>query len=262
MLEPWALGYKAPKKMAYLRIVERPLVLRGASFLQALNGTEAANIAALRLGPRVVVVPNGIGPGETFPPDPAEAAAFLDRFPALRGKTLILFLHRVDPKKGLDLLAPAYAAVRARFPQTHLVVAGPPAAGYEETARGFFRAAGVEQATTFTGMLHGTLKRGALAAARVFVAPTYSEGFSMAVLEAMAAGMPCVLTTGSNFPEAGTARAARVVPIEAEAIATALADTLADPAASRDMGARARALVLASYTWDRVAAQLEQLVWP
>ena len=117
MLEPWALGYKARKKMAYLRGVERPLVLRGARLLHALNGNEAANVAALNLGPRVVVLPNGIGPGETAAPDPADAAAFLLRFPALRDRTLILFLHRVDPKKGLDLLAPAYAGVREKFPQ-------------------------------------------------------------------------------------------------------------------------------------------------
>ncbi len=259
MLEPWALGYKAGKKMAYLRRIERPLVLSGARLLQALNATEAANIAALRLGPRVVVLANGVGPEETRPPDPADAAAFLERFPALRGKTLILFLHRVDPKKGLDLLAPAYASIRARFPGTHLVVAGPPTAGYEDTARGYFRDAGVEGATTFTGMLDGALKRGALAAASVFVAPTYSEGFSMAVLEAMAAGLPSVLTTGCNFPEAGEAGAARVVPIESAALADALADTLADPDAGRAMGARARALVLADYTWDQIAARFTDL---
>ena len=112
---------------------------------------------------------------------------------------------------------------------------------------------------TFTGMLDGALKRGALAAASVFVAPTYSEGFSMAVLEAMAAGLPCVLTEGCNFPEAGAAGVARVVPIDAAAIGTALADTLADPAAGEAMGARARDFVLRSYTWDQVAARFVAL---
>lgn len=259
MLEPWALGYKAGKKRLYLRLIERPLVLRGARLIQALNGSEAANIEALHLGPRVVVLANGISAAETLPPDPADAAAFLDRFPALREKTLFLFLHRIDPKKGLDLLAPAYAAVRARFPHTHLVVAGPSTPGYEETARGYFRTAGVEDAVTFTGMLDGSLKRGALAAASVFVAPTYSEGFSMAVLEAMAAGLPCVITEGCNFPEAGAAGAARIVPIESCAIAEALAATLADPEAGRAMGEKARRLVLEHYTWDQIATRFTGL---
>lgn len=257
MLEPWALGYKANKKKWYLRLVETPLVLRGARRLQALNGNEAANIAALRLGPPVAVIANGIDAADAqAAPDPAP---FLARFPAVRGRTVILFLHRVDPKKGLDLLAPAYAAVRARFPETHLVVAGPPTAGYEDTARGYFEAAGVADAVTFTGMLDGALKQGALAAASVFVAPTYSEGFSMAVLEAMAAGLPCVITEGCNFPEAGAADAARVVPIAAEPFGAALADVLADPPAARAMGTRARALVAGKYTWDHVAADAAKI---
>ena len=259
MLEPWALAYKGPKKRAYLRLLERPLVLRGARLLQALNGTEAVNLAALRLRPRISVLPNGIDLEETRPFDSSDATAFFDRYPALRGKTLILFLHRVDPKKGLDILAPAYASIRERFPDTHLVVAGPPTAGYEETARGYFLAAGVENETTFTGMLDGAFKRGALAAATVFVAPTYSEGFSMAVLEAMAAGLPCVLTEGCNFPEAATADAARVVPIDAASIAVALMDLLADEKLGRAIGARARALVLANYTWDQIASDAQTL---
>ena len=81
----------------------------------------------------------------------------------------------------------------------------------------------------------------------------------MAVLEAMAAGLPSVLTTGCNFPEAAAAGAARVVPIEAAAIADALADILADPDAGRAMGARARTLVLADYTWDGIAARFTDL---
>ena len=259
MLEPWALGYKSGKKHLYLRLLERPLVLHGARLIQALNGSEAANIEALALGPRVVVLANGITATETLPPDPTDAAAFLNRFPTLRDKTIILFLHRIDPKKGLDLLAPAYAALRARFPWTHLVVAGPSTPGYEDTARNYFRTAGVEDAVTFTGMLDGALKRGALAAATVFVAPTYSEGFSMAVLEAMAAGLPCVITEGCNFPEAAATGSARIVPIESGAIADALAATLADPAAGRAMGERARKLVLERYTWDQIAARFSEL---
>ena len=259
MLEPWALGYKAWKKRAYYLGVERPLVLRGARAIQALNASEAANIASLELGPSVVTIPNGIEPQDARRGDEADRQAFLDRFPAARGKTLILFLHRVDPKKGLDLLAPAFAAIRPRFPETHVIVAGPDNTNFSGTARGFFEQAGCgsPEAVTFTGMLTGPLKRGAIAAASVFVAPSYSEGFSMSVLEAMAAGLPCVITTGCNFPEAAAANAARVVPPDVQAIAGALEELLADPAAGAEVGRRARDLVMQDYTWDRVAARFQ-----
>lgn len=260
MLEPWALGYKARKKRLYYEWVERPLVLRGARALQALNRSEAANIEALRLGPPVVVLPNGIDPAEAAAREPAKAEIFLDRFPAARGKTVILFLHRVDPKKGLDILARAYGRLRGRFPQTHLVVAGSATGDYEATARGFFEAAGCADAVTFTGLLEGDEKRGALAAASVFVTPSYSEGFSMSVLEAMAAGLPCVLTEGCNFPEAGAAGAARIVPTgDVGAFAAALENLLDDPAAMRTMGQLARELVSAEYTWPTVAAHYQTM---
>ena len=259
MLEPWALEHKSWKKRVYYRWLERPLVLRGAQVIHALNRREAANLTALNIGRPVVTIPNGIDPADACAASEADAAAFLARFPATKGRSLILFLHRVDPKKGLDLLAAAYARVRSEFPDTHVIIAGPDNVGFTATARGFFDAAGVGDAVTFTGMLEGEFRRGAFAAATVFVLPSYSEGFSMSVLEAMAAGLPCVLTVGCNFPEAGAARAALVVEPEPAAYADALAQLLADPAAARAMGGRARELVLTRYTWDRVAAQMAEV---
>lgn len=261
MLEPWALQYKGWKKMCYYRWIERPFVLRGAAALQALNRSEAANVVALKFGPPVVVLGNGIDPSEAAADGAAGAEVFLDRFPTARGRTLILFLHRVDPKKGLDILAKAYGQIREKFPRSHVIVAGPDGVAFTGTARGFFEAAGCADAVTFTGPLDGAVKHGALAAASVFVAPSYSEGFSMSVLEAMAAGLPCVLTEGCNFPEAGEADAARIVPTgDAGAFAGALGGMLGDPAAARAMGRRARALVLGRYTWAAVAASYEEIV--
>ena len=261
MLEPWALGYKIWKKRLYYEWIERPLVLRGARAMQALNRSEAANIKALKLGPPVIVLPNGIDPTEARACGPAEAQVFLRRFPAVRGKTLVLFLHRVDPKKGLDVLAKAYTQVRERFPQTHLLVAGPDSVGHTPAARRYFEAAGCADAVTFTGMLEGDAKFGALAAASVFVAPSYSEGFSMSVLEAMAAGLPCVLTEGCNFPEAGAAGAARIVPTgDADRFAAELLDLLTSPSVATETGARARELVLSRYTWPKIAEEYERII--
>jgi len=105
-------------------------------------------------------------------------------------------------------------------------------------------------------MLAGSLKYAALAAASVYVAPSYSEGFSMSVLEGMAAGLPCVITTGCNFPEAAMAQAAHVVKIDADEITRALIQCLSHPQQAKEMGDRARQLIFEHYTWERIAAKM------
>ncbi|NEQ84896.1 MAG: glycosyltransferase, partial [Moorea sp. SIO2I5] len=128
--------------------------------------------------------------------------------------------------------------------------------GFLPTAKDYFANAGCLDAVTFTGMLTGSLKYAALAAASIYVAPSYSEGFSMSVLEGMASGLPCVITTGCNFPEAAKADAAYVVDIDAEAIANALTQCLQFPQQAKEMGIRARQLIFEQYTWKRIAANL------
>ncbi len=255
MLDPWALEYKGLKKKAYYTLIERP-ILRKASMIQMLSQAEADGIRSLALPTPLMIVPNGVQRQdfETLP-DPE---LFYQGFPALRGKTLILFLGRVDPKKGLDLLAPAFAQIQAQFPQSHLVVAGPDNTGFLPTAHSYFEQAGVLEAVTFTGMLTGVLKRSALAAAHLYVAPSYSEGFSLSVLEGMASGLPCVFTIGCNFPEAAIANAAEVVEIDASAIADAMRRQLANRQAAAALGQRAHQFILQHYTWDQIAGKLHQ----
>jgi len=253
MLEPWALSHKAWKKKYYYALFEKP-ALQQASAIQVLSRTESENMKDLALKTPRVVIPNGI-----HPPKFAKLAnpdIFFHQFPTTRNKTLILFLGRLDPKKGLDLLAPAFAKVHRQFPQTHLVIAGPDNIGFLPTAKRYFTQAGCLDAVTFTGMLTGALKYAALAAATLYVAPSYSEGFSMSVLEGMASGLPCVITTGCNFPEAAEAKAAHVVAIDTDAIADALINCLNHPQQAKAMGTRAREFIFQNYTWEQAAKKL------
>ncbi len=253
MLEPWALAYKSGKKKLYFNFLEKP-GLEKASAIQMLASSEAERIKALNLKSPLVIVPNGIHKKdfESLPsPD-----IFYQKFPETRNKTLIIFLGRIDPKKGLDLLAPAFAKAHREFPDTHLIVAGPDNTGFLPAAENYFIEAGCKNAVTFTGMLTGEMKYAALAAANIYVAPSYSEGFSMSVLEGMAAGLPCVITTGCNFPEAGMANAASIVDIDVEQIADALIQLLQDYQAAKKMGDRARQFILENYTWDSIASKM------
>jgi glycosyltransferase involved in cell wall biosynthesis len=252
MLEPWALGYKAMKKKAYFKLLEYP-ALQQSSAIHALNPNEAHNLQKLGLE-QIVAVPTGIHPQEfTQLPEPD---LFFQAFPKAKGKTIVLFLGRIDPKKGLDLLAPAFASAWQQFPDIHLVIAGPDTIGFLPTAQSYFAAAGCLEATTFTGMLTGDLLKATLAAAQLYVSPSYSEGFSMSVLEGMSAGLACIITTECNFPEAGVAGAALVVEPTVSAIEVALVSCLADRSAALSMGERARRLIAQNYTWNNTAEKL------
>ena len=253
MLEPWALSYKAWKKRIYYQLLEKPALNR-ASAIHLLASSELNGVKSLNLKPSLFVIPNGIRESDFS--QAVTADIFYQNFPETQGKTLILFLGRIDPKKGLDLLAPAFAKVCDRFSNTHLVVAGPDNIGFLPTVRNDFHEAGCLESVTFTGMLDRTLKYSALAATTLYIAPSYSEGFSISVLEGMASGLPCILSTGCNFPEAGVEGAARIVNLDAEEIARALMECLKNPKQAKEMGDRARNLILERYTWNQISANL------
>lgn len=256
MLEPWALSYKSWKKRIYYKLIEQSS-LHNASAIQMLNLAEAKNAEPLQLKAPIVLIPNGIHEQE-FKELPSPEP-FYQKFPHTFDKTLILFLARIDPKKGLDLLAPAFGKVYSQFPNSHLIVAGPDTIGFQSTVEDYFEKAGCLNAVTFTGMLTGSMKHAALSATSAYVAPSYSEGFSMSVLEGMASALPCVITTGCNFPEAAIAKVAHVVEISSDAIANALIDCLSNPEQAKAMGDRAREFIFEKYTWDKIASQLQQV---
>lgn len=253
MLEPWALSYKGSKKRWYFRLFGRS-ALNSASAIHSTASLEAKNLQKLNLKSPVILIPNGIHKSN-FDNLPSPEI-FLQRFPYIRGKKIILFLGRIDPKKGLDLLSSAFSHVCKSFSETHLVVAGPDNIGFLPIAKQYFLEAGCIDAVTFTGMLTGDLKFAALAAANLYVAPSYSEGFSMSILEGMASGLPCVITTGCNFPEAAAANVVYEVIPTVEQISNALSQCLQDPDGAKATGNRARQFIFENYTWNRIAARL------
>ncbi|MEO0769643.1 MAG: glycosyltransferase [Cyanobacteria bacterium J06649_4] len=252
MLEPWALRYKAWKKYLYFKWIEKP-ALQHAYSIQVTAAPEQEHVEALGFE-QARLVPNGLHRSDNE--RLVSADIFFERFPELAGKRIILFLGRIDPKKGLDLLAPAFARAHTHHPDSHLVIAGPDSIGFMPKAKAYFVQAGCIENVTFAGMLSGDLKQAALSAADVYVAPSYSEGFSMSVLEGMASGTACVITTGCNFPEAVAADAVHAVDVDARAIGDALMKCLQDEEAAIALGKRARRFVFENYTWQQSAQKL------
>ncbi len=132
--------------------------------------------------------------------DPQAAVnQFFERHPKLRGKKLALFLGRLHPKKGCDLLIEAFARVLAERPEWHLVIAGPDQVGWQTKLQQQAHSLGIESRVTWTGMIKGAMKWGALRAAEVFVLPSHQENFGIVVAEALAAGTPTLISNKVNI---------------------------------------------------------------
>jgi glycosyltransferase involved in cell wall biosynthesis len=198
MLDPWfnrTYPLKRLKKMLYWPWGEYR-VLRDASAV-LFTSEEERRLAGKSFWPyrcREIVVNYG-----TAGPDVDLETArdeFLVKFPALRKKRLLVFLGRLHEKKGCDLLIKAFTAMPNR--EWHLVMAGP---GADETYLAQLRQlAGRDQdRITFTGMLTGNLKWGALRAAEAFVLPSHQENFGLAVAEALACGTPVLISNKINI---------------------------------------------------------------
>jgi glycosyltransferase involved in cell wall biosynthesis len=136
-------------------------------------------------------------------PPPVERAQALAEFhaahPFLQGKRVLLFLSRIHGKKGCDLLIDAFADLASRDDRWQLVLAGPCASALGATLRARVRASGLEPRVTWTGMLAGHVKWGALYAAEAFVLPSHQENFGIAVAEALACGTPVLISNQVNI---------------------------------------------------------------
>lgn len=250
MLDAWALGAKRWKKAIYSALIENRN-LRRASCLHALTDAEAEDYRRSGAKTPVVVIPNGV-----HIPKHGAPHAFLREFPHLEDKRIVLFLARLHPKKGLDLLCRAWAKVRRRE-EDHLVIAGPDFEGTRARMEQQIGELGIGDSVTFTGMLSGERKWGALRAAHVFTLPSYSEGLSVSVLEAMGLGVPVIVTRQCNVPDVVTAGCGWTVEPDETELTAALDDCLGAPQCSlQEMGTRGEAVVRARYSWEIVGRQM------
>lgn len=201
MLDPYfkhAFPLKHLKKLAYWHAIEHR-VLRDAR--AALFTCEEERQLARRMFRRYSAREEVVGYGGAAPEvdeGPARAA-FQAAFPDLRGRRLLLFLGRIHPKKGCDLLIEAFAGVAAQDARWRLVLAGPCDAALERSLRALADRLGVANRITWTGMLAGACKWGALYCAEAFVLPSHQENFGIAVTEAMACATPVLISDKVNL---------------------------------------------------------------
>ena len=249
-LDPWGLKFRRWKKIPYFKLIERRN-LSGAAAVHATSTLEERGIRALGLPLRVVTIPLGID----MPDRPPEKR----RAPSDPGPLNVLFLSRLHPIKGLELLIDAIAEVGSPVAY-RLLLAGDGELQYVRGLRELTVRRGVADRVRFGGFVSGDAKQRLLAQADLFVLPSYSESFGVAVAEAMAAGIPVIVSDRVGLATAvEKAGAGLVVPLEVKNLAAALTGLLGDPQRRRDLGAAGRSFVESELTWPSVAARLIRL---
>jgi glycosyltransferase involved in cell wall biosynthesis len=176
------------------------------------------------------------GLGTTTPPPGTDASLFLDRYPELRGKRLLLFMGRLHPKKGCDLLLEAYAATLAKDSAWRLVYAGPDALNTQQALTARAARLGIADCVVWTGMLRDSMKWSALAAAEVFALPSHQENFGIAVAESLACNVPVLISQEVNiWREIEAAHAGLVAPDTVEGTTSLLRQWQELPEAERSI---------------------------
>lgn len=256
MLEPWALRHRKWRKQIASLLVERRFLQRAAC-LHALVPSELRDIRRFGIRSPIAVVPNGI---DLAPFDqPRRRQITLANVP--QSKKLAIFLSRLHPKKGLPNLLRAWARLGDITSGWSLVIAGPDEDGHRRELEALSAGLGLGKKIGFVGPVYGEDKHELLRRGQLFVLPSHSEGFSVAVLEAMAARLPVLITDKCNFQEVEAADAGEVTPCTTDAIACALARLLrCNDQQRQQMGNNGRLLVEGKYTWQQVAMQM-QLVY-
>lgn len=200
--------------------------------------------------PSFNVIPNGVDPAQYANLDGVMAAQFRQKY-GLGDAVVCLFMARLHPRKGVRVLVEAFQA--AGVPNTRLVIAGPDEGALAEITPLLNRDMLV------TGYLDGAERLAALAAADVLALPAVGEGLPLVVLEALAAGVPVIVSPGCHLPEVMDYNAGVEVPPEVAPLRDVLRALFKSAATRAAMGAAAKRLIAERFTWDTVGAQLEAL---
>jgi glycosyltransferase involved in cell wall biosynthesis len=251
MLEPWAVNHKWLKKRIAWWIYQRT-DLKRAAVHHATAETEARNLSRLGLGVPVRLIPNGVD----LPADGigrrAEATHNGNRV------RTALFVGRIYPVKGLPMLVEAWSRVRPE--RWRLQIVGPDEAGHRVVVEKAVAAAGLEHAISFSGPLDGDAKASAFRNADLFVLPTHSESFGMAIAEALAYGVPVLTTTGAPWPVLTERGCGWRVDPTVEGLVHGLRSAVSlDSETLNAMGVAGRDFVASELKWERIANQFHRL---
>ena len=245
---PWSLAHHGWKKRPYFSLIERSH-LRRAAAIHTTSEAERMDIAALGFGGRAVVIPLGV-----------DAVDSLQRERAPEAPLRLLFLSRLHPKKNVAMLIDSVTDARRAGARVELTVAGDGEPAFRRELEAHARASAANGAIRFVGHVAGDEKRALLAASDAYALPSHQENFGIAVAEALAAGLPVIVSDQVGIaPEIAASGAGTVIPVDRAALSSAIIAMAANVAARLSMGERARTLAADRYSWSLTASMLGKL---
>lgn len=255
-LDPW-LRRRGRVRKWLADVTWQRRMLRRASAVHFTLPEEARLASGVAPRRRTVILPNGVR-WQDFQslPDPQE---FRDRFLDGRTGPVVLFLGRLTQKKGVDLLVRSFALAARRHPDALLVIAGPDDEKLRPGLEALAQQEGVGDRVVFTGLLLGEDKLRALAATDVWALSSHTEAFTIAVIEALAAGLPVLVSPAVNLAgDIEPAGAGMVSETEPEKFGGALSYLLESEGRRSRLGGNAREFARA-YDWDALAPRVVAL---
>ncbi len=244
-------------KAISFRLFDFPMLKKAAAmhYTSRMELEDASRFGFTNLQ-RVIPIGMDLAPFETLPP----RAVFSATFPETAATRNILFLSRIDVKKGLDLLITAFAKISPQHPGTRLVICGGGDSVLVAKVKALATAGGMADRITWAGQVTGELRLAAFSAAEIFVLPSHSENFGIALLEAMAAGLPCLSTDQVALAaDAARENAVQLTAREPQAIADELHALLISASRRENLSQSARALSRRDYSLPAMGAALHQL---
>lgn len=241
-------------KRLSIALIEGPM-LRRAAAVHFTSEAERIEAAELGIAMHAIVLPLGIEPFE-----PAATSVLAATFPQLVDRQLALFMSRLDRKKNIEELLRAFASIQNEVADCWLVIAGSGEDRYAASLRALADQLGLQERIVWTGFVSGAPKAALLAAADVFVLPSFSENFGIAAAEALMAGLPCVLGRGVALTvDVEVAGAGIGVAPDAGSIARALKTVLSDAGLRARMRLSARTLAERKYSLPSMGKALSAL---
>jgi glycosyltransferase involved in cell wall biosynthesis len=249
--------FKKLKKNFYMSIIGKK-ILKKAKFIHLLTQEEKEHFLEFypEFESKIRVIPNGLDLSQ-FEVD-LNKSDLIKKYPHLKDKKIILFLSRINWIKGLDILIPAFAKLYKEDKNFHLLIVGKDDGdGYEKKVKQWVNNYGLLDAVTFTGLLTGKDKLMAFYGSDIFVLPSYSEGLSTAVIEAMACGIPIVVSDKVGISkEIMQYNAGTVVKTNVDDVYNGIKNVFQNLDKAKDMALNAKRMVYKLYDINKVADEM------
>ncbi|MFK8182760.1 MAG: hormogonium polysaccharide biosynthesis glycosyltransferase HpsP [Phormidesmis sp.] len=256
-LDPADLAKKKQIKKLYAALLEKPN-LAGAAAIHFTSELEAKVSERFGVSTPGIVIPLGVAL-PALPNRQESQQAIRQQFHIPTDHPILLFMSRIDPKKGFDILLPALSKLYENNIPFHFLLCGanPQDRNYETQIQQQIQAAPWASQATISGFVGGELKAQILSAADAFVLPSYYENFGIAVAEAMAAQLPVIISDQVHiWPAIAESESGWVVPTAVEPLTTALTEALRKKEARVQRGQNAQRCAKENYSWDAIAQRI------